>query len=130
MEILIESTKEFEQDLEAFTKPEQSDLIKEMNQYFQGFLHQQEFLFQNGCLQQLKKIQLNNNYDSSLYSLSINSEIRVILTIDEDPIFDRIIITLFRLVESAKASEAYSDVAKSLYKNLILDSQEVEYQPI
>lgn len=129
MEILVESTKKFEQDLEAFTKPDKFNLITKMNHDFQCILNERESLLKKGYLQQLTEIKLNNNYDSSLYSLKIDSEFSVILTIDEDPIFDRIIITLFRLVEQRKASEAYSDVAKSLYKNLILDSQEV-FQPI
>ncbi len=126
MDILIQSTKEFEQDLEAFSKPEQSNIIDKMNQDFQILLNDKDFLFKDENLAQLQTIKLTNDYDSSLYSLRINPKIRVILTIDDDPIFDRIIITLFRVVNSSEASEAYNSVVKSIYKDLILDKEEVE----
>lgn len=128
MDLLIESTKEFEQDLQVFSQPEKSLIVKKMNHFFKIILIDKDSLFQTGTLKQLPEIQLNNNYDSSLYSLIINNEVRVILTIDDDPIFDRIIITLFRVVNSAEASKAYSVVAKSLYKDLILNREEVEVQ--
>ena len=123
MDILIQSTKEFEQDLEAFSKPEQSNIIEKMNQDFQILLNDKNSLFEQKNLAQMQTIKLTNDYDSSLYSLRINPKIRVILTIDDDPIFDRIIITLFRVVKSSEASEAYNSVVKYIYKDLILLSK-------
>ncbi|GAA6619972.1 hypothetical protein [Scytonema sp. NUACC26] len=127
MEILIESTKEFEQDLEAFTQPDRTVIVNKMNQYFQRILNDKNSLSHIHYLEQLKKININS-YDSSLYSLIIAPTIRVIITIDEDPIFDRIIITLFRVVKAVEASEAYTAVANSIYKELILNNQEAELQ--
>ncbi|MUG93692.1 hypothetical protein F7734_15200 [Scytonema sp. UIC 10036] len=128
MEILIESTKEFEQDLEAFSQPDRSVIVNNMNQYFQRILNDRKYLSHTNYLEQFRKINLNN-YDSSLYSLRLSPAIRVIITIDEDPIFDRIIITLYRVVSAVEASEAYTAVANSIYKYLILDNQEADLQP-
>ncbi len=97
-----------------------------MNQNFQILLTDKHSLFEHENLAQLQTIKLTNDYDSSLYSLIINPKIRVILTIDDEPIFDRIIITLFRVVNSSEASEAYNSVVKSIYKDLILNKEEVE----
>lgn len=129
MEIIIQSTKEFEQDLEALSNAEQETIINQMNQNFQLLLNEPEFLFNQKNLTQTKKLNLKNNYDSSLYSLRVNPNFRVILTIDDDPIFDRKDITLFRVVNSVEASKAYNKVADDLYKDLMIEQEKVEFQP-
>jgi hypothetical protein len=126
MDILIQSTKEFEQDLKSFSNHDKSLIIDKMNQYFPLIKNDINSLLQTETLTQLPKIQLINNYDSSLYVLKINAQIRLILTIDDDPIFDRIIITLFRVVNSAETLEAYLATAKSLYKEFKLEKEELE----
>jgi Txe/YoeB family toxin of Txe-Axe toxin-antitoxin module len=124
MEILIESTKEFEQDLEQFTKAEKFNIIKTMNNYFEFISTDKTLFYQHS--EQLRKINLNANYDSSIYSLKINEETRIILTIDDDPIYDCTIITLFRVVNVEEALKAYTSVAESLYQDFTVENQEVE----
>ena len=129
METIIQSTKEFEQDLKALSNADKETIINQMNQYFQLFLNEPEFLFNLKNLNQIKKLNLKNNYDSSLYSLRVNPNFRVILTIDDDPIFNRKDITLFRVVSSVEASNAYKKVANVLYKDLMIEQEKVEFQP-
>jgi hypothetical protein len=126
MDLLIESTREFEQDLATFSTTKKANIIEQMNKTFQIILHDPESLFKTMTLAQLKEIKLNSDYESSLYSLRLKPEIRIILTIDDDPIFDRTLITLFRIVNAEDASIAYSSVAETLYEHFALKNQEIE----
>lgn len=122
MELVIESTKEFEKELEAFGETAKSLIIDQMNQCFQLLSVDQVSFYRN--LNQLKKIKLINEYDSSLYALRISPEIRLLLTLEEDPIFEQTIITLFRVVKADDILKAYDSVAESLYKDLIANQEE------
>ncbi|MTJ12977.1 hypothetical protein FJR11_10310 [Anabaena sp. UHCC 0187] len=125
MDILIESTKDFEKDLEQFNDTEKFKLIKEMNRYF-ATLSQDKMLFYQSS-EQLRNIKLNHSYDSTIYALKINDNQRVILTIDDDPIFDCTVITLFRLVKLADAEKAYNAVAELIYQDFTVEeNQELE----
>ncbi len=126
MDIFIESTEEFERDLADFTQMQKANIIYEMNQIFQTFLKDPELLFKNLILAQLRKIKLNHDYDSSLYSMKVQPEIRVILTIDDDPIFDRTLVTLFRVVQAEDALKAYNSVLEHLYQDFTIENQEIE----
>ncbi|WP_414546229.1 hypothetical protein [Nostoc sp. CCY0012] len=124
MDILIESTKEFEQDLEKFSNTEKFKIIKKLNRYVELLSENKKLIYQNST--QLREIRLNENYDSSIYSLRINEKIRIILTIDDDPIFERTLITLFRVVKPEDAPKAYNSVAESLYQDFTVENQEVK----
>ncbi|MGZ8249705.1 hypothetical protein, partial [Methylomagnum sp.] len=65
-------------------------------------------------------IALPNGLESSLYVLKTDSEIRVILAIDNDPIFDRRLITLFRAVKQDELNQAFDSLAQILYQNFPL----------
>lgn len=56
--------------------------------------------------------------DSSLYVLRASPQIRVILTIEEDPLFDQKIVTLFRVVRHDDMDRAFNSIAESLYQHL------------
>ena len=124
MDLLFESTKEFEQDLEQFKKTDKSTIIKQINHFFEMLLIDKSLFYQN--TNQFRKIRVGENYDSSLYSLKIDKKIRIIFTIDEDPIFDRTLITLFRVVNAEDASKVYISIAKSLYQDFMVENQEIE----
>ena len=116
MEIVFESTKEFEQELTTFRNEEQKLIIEHINQAGQLFLTNKPALFRK--LRRLQKVNLINDYESTLYSLKVNESIRLILTVDEDPIFEQVIFTLFRVVKKSLASKAYQTVAQLIYADL------------
>ena len=128
MKLVIESTKKFEKELEAFSETEKLLIIEKMNQYFQMLSTDKASFYRR--LYQVKKLRLINQYDSSLYTLKINHKIRLILTIDEDPIFAQTIITLFRVVNHSDISKAYDSLAESLYQDLITNQEVVGVSPV
>ncbi len=54
--------------------------------------------------------------ESSLYVLRVSPQIRVILTIEADPLFDQKVITLFRVVKHDDMERAFNSIAESLYQ--------------
>lgn len=124
MEILIESTKEFEQDLEKFNNRQKFKIIKKLNRYV-DLISKNRNLLENQAFK-LKNIKFNIGYDSSLYALIIDKNLRIIVTIDDDPIFDTTVITLFRAVSTEDATKAYNLVAESLYQDFSVKNQEIE----
>lgn len=65
-----------------------------------------------------------DEYESSLYVLKASQKIRVILSIDEDPIFNRVVLTLFRAVRHDDLDAAQKDIAESLYQGLLHRNRE------
>jgi hypothetical protein len=57
--------------------------------------------------------------------MQISPESRIILTVDEDPIFDQVILTLFRVANRDDFNKAYQVVVESLYKDLLRQELEV-----
>ncbi|AFZ56542.1 hypothetical protein H6G54_24685 [Anabaena cylindrica FACHB-243] len=125
MDILIESTKDFEKDLERFNDTEKFKIIKEMNRHFELLSSENNSFYQHS--EQLRNIKLNHSYDSTIYSLKINDQQRIILTIDDDPIFGCILVTLFRIVNIEDAQQAYNAIAEFIYQDFTVDeNQEVK----
>ncbi|MGA3028382.1 MAG: hypothetical protein ABSF98_26845 [Bryobacteraceae bacterium] len=64
-------------------------------------------------------IHLKGGLSSSLYSLAVGRDIRLIMAVDDDPIFGQILITLFRAVGHDKVERSYRSITHLLYRNQI-----------
>jgi hypothetical protein len=117
MDVLIESTRSFEKDLGKLSKEEKDAAIKKINDCASLFPTQKADVFRE--LHRLPLASELNGYEASLYTLKVSQELRVIVAVDEDPIFDQGIFTLFRAVKHSDLDKAYKDVAKSLYQELV-----------
>ena len=123
MDILIESTKQFERDLNQLSAKNQSAVIEKINDFASRLITQKDSVYR-----QLYQRPLGfdlNGYDSSLYTFRIADEFGVILAIDEDPIFDQVVFTLFRVVDCEKFDQAYESLAESLYRDLRHQTPEI-----
>lgn len=117
MNILIESTATFEQDLRRLSQDRKDEIISEING-FVSLISDSEFNDFHGlyCIPNILDL---GEYDSSLYVLRVSGELEIVLTIDEDPIFDQTILSLFRLTDPAKITEVHQEIAAHLYQDLI-----------
>ncbi|MFN4777335.1 MAG: hypothetical protein ACK5VA_06590 [Pseudanabaena sp.] len=121
MDILIESTSRFEQDLSSMSEGEKDIAIQKINECAALF---PEHKINAYC--KLSRLPLNiSGYDSSLYTMRISPESRIILAVDEDPIFGQVILTLFRVANRDDFNKAYQVVVESLYKDLLRQELEV-----
>lgn len=116
VDILIESTRGFEADLQQLSLAERENIEKKIDNCASLFLTNQALMY--GDLEHLPFPRQLDGYDSSLYALSISPDLRVILAIDEDPIFDQVIFTLFRLVQCEHLHKAHQTISESLYEEI------------
>ena len=123
MEIIIESTQRFENSLAQLNQESKQSVIEKINDCTQQF--SKDKMRVNKNLEQLKFLPLPNNYQSSLYVLTLSSNLRVILTIDEDPIFSQTIFTLFDIVEPQYLEKSHKEIAADIYRDLTKVNQEI-----
>jgi hypothetical protein len=124
MEIIFESTEEFEDDLRTYSEAEQSIILQQLHEYSCLFLQGKSYGKRR--LHQFCQFDLLGDYASSLYSFIVNYYLRVILTIDDDPLFGRTIITLFRVVDSQFVAQVYQQVGESIYQSFLQPTQLIE----
>ncbi|ERT05941.1 hypothetical protein M595_4074 [Lyngbya aestuarii BL J] len=117
MDIVVESTEAFKQDLTAFSESEQSVILEQIQQGIPLCFEDQTF--KKRRLHQFYTFNLPHGSGSSLYSFIVNYRIRVVLTWDDDPIFERTLITLFRVVESQTIAEVYQQVGEQIYQPIL-----------
>ncbi|XZN99300.1 MAG: hypothetical protein ACM65K_13860 [Microcoleus sp.] len=117
MDILIESTKGFENDLTKLSEDEKTTAIQKINDCASLFPTKKAELYRK--LRRLRLPTNLNGYESSLYTLTVSPTLRVIWAVDEDPIFGQVIFTLFRVVKHDDLDKAYQGVAESLYQDML-----------
>ena len=120
--ILIESTRDFEKDIAMLNEEDKAALIQKVNYCASLFPTQKSNVYRK-----LRRLPLSselNGYESSLYTLRISQKLRVVLAVDEDPIFGQSIFTLFRAVQHDDLDKAYKGVAESLYQDLLQRDRE------
>ncbi|MEH2223623.1 hypothetical protein [Nostoc sp.] len=122
MDVLIESTRSFEKDLGRLSEDEKAAAIKKINDCASLFPTQKADVYRK--LRRLPLPSDINGYESSLYTLRVSQKLRVILAVDEDPIFGQVIFTLFRVVKHDDLDNAYKGVAESLYQGLLNHNRE------
>jgi mRNA-degrading endonuclease RelE of RelBE toxin-antitoxin system len=116
MEIVFHSTNAFEKDLRKLSKVDKTKVIKQINVHAHLYLSDKT-TFENKSIRPYS-IKLLSGFDSTLYVLRINSMMRVVFAIDDDPLFEQTIITLFRIAESpSDYRKIFASVAESLYQS-------------
>lgn len=113
MNFLFNSTADFEQDLQNFDATTRHTIVERVNALAQVFVHDKVAFARQA--RKPYRIHLSNGYDSSLYVVQAGPETRLILTVDDDPIFEQVIVTLLRLVPRSEVRRAYAAAAQTLY---------------
>ena len=114
MNILFQESSKFEKDLKSFEDKDQKRIISKINLYCSS----DEKTFHQNAYRPLKVL-LPGDLGSSLYTLRVGKDIRVILTFEDDPIFEQTIITLLRVVRHKSLERAFKGIAESLYQGKV-----------
>jgi hypothetical protein len=64
-------------------------------------------------------VQPKGGFTSSLYSLRAGRDVRIIMAVDDDPIFGQTMVTLFRVVPHAELERSFRSIARMLYRDPI-----------
>jgi hypothetical protein len=116
VELQFEITSRFEKDLASFQKADERRIAASIDKYAGSF--DPELGDQSDRIYRPHKVQLPPGMDSTLYVLRATPNIRVILAIDDDPLFDRKLVTLLRVVKHDEMDRAFRSIAESLYQHL------------
>lgn len=121
MSILFRESEKFEKDIKSFQEKEREQIVLKINLYCADFENNPK-LFRKNSYRPLK-ILLPENEKSSLYVLRINKDIRVILTLEDDPLFNQTVITLLRVVRHDSIEKAFRGMIESLYQGRAIFGQ-------
>lgn len=121
MELVFESTKNFEKDLRKFEKKDQVKIIEKLNNQCNAFINDKS-TFNLHILKPFTFI-LKDGLQPTLYCLRVSKDIRIILTVDEDPIFEQTIFTLLRVVRHDGLNTAYKSIGELLYQQFLLNEK-------
>ena len=114
MESIFNVTRHFEKDLRKLGESDRRKVETSISQTFHEFGNRA-----NGFSRKVYRpriVHLDKGLESSLYCLRVDPSLRVILTVDEDPVFGQVIITLMRAVGHKDLMKAFDSIAESLYQ--------------
>lgn len=114
MRILFQETKSFEKDLRKLPENLKEKVIHSVNEQCLLFAENQRVNSKKMIRLSSKTPYLNN--DSSLYEIKVDLKTRVILSIDDDPLFDQLIFTLYRVISPKDFQLALKNISESLYQ--------------
>ena len=116
MELQFDITRRFEKDMDRLSKDDQRRIAVSIDKYAAGFDVDRGDSTHH--IYQPHMSPLPEGFDSSLYVLRATQQIRVILTIENDPLFDRKLVTLIRVVKHDLLDRAFNSIVESLYQQL------------
>lgn len=114
LEFLI--TESFDNDIKKLSAGRQSKIKSEINLVSDSLLNGRTSFMKRASMPY--SFNLKGGLDSSLYVLRVDNEKRMVVAVDEDPIFDKISLTMFRLVNNDEAEKAYREIGEQLYKSM------------
>ena len=117
LEITEQTTPEFRNDLNRLSSEERARVAVELRRSYDLLRNKRDAFFMR--VKRPQAVQLKGGFSSSLYSVRVGRDIRLIVAVDADPIFGQMLVTLFRAVHHDKLDRAYRSVANALYRNQI-----------
>jgi mRNA-degrading endonuclease RelE of RelBE toxin-antitoxin system len=116
MELEFNITESFDKDIKSLSTDRQDNIKDKINLVSGSLLNGKTAFMQNASMPYI--FNLKGGLDSSLYLVKVDEDNRMIATVDDDPIFDKVSLTLFRLVNNKDAERVYKEVGEELYKSI------------
>jgi mRNA-degrading endonuclease RelE of RelBE toxin-antitoxin system len=116
MELEFNITESFDKDIKSLSTDHQDKIKDKINFVSDSLLNGKATFMQNASMPYI--FNLKGGLDSSLYLVKVDEDNRMIATVDDDPIFDKVSLTLFRLVNNKDAERVYKEVGEELYKSI------------
>jgi len=114
LELVFQETSLFVEDWQTCPVEERGRLASELNDCCQFLLYDEaEF----GRRAEEVRPQLPDGMEASLFNLPVDA-FRILFTVDEDPVFGQLTVTLLRAVQADGYDEACESVIQALYSEL------------
>jgi len=115
MELEFRITQSFDEDMQGLSGEEQNKIKNKINFVSGSLLNGRSDFMHEASMPHI--FNLKGGLDSSLFVVRLDDEKRMIASVDDDPIFDKVSLTLFRLVDGKDAEKIYKEVGEQLYKS-------------
>ena len=116
MELEFNITQSFDDDIKGLSTDQQHKIKQDINFVSGSLLNGKAAFMEKASMPHL--FNLKGGLDSSLYLVHVDEGKSMIVAVDDDPIFDKVSLTLFRLVEDKVADQVYKEVGEKLYKSI------------
>lgn len=114
MQLEFDITQSFNDDLNLLPEEEKSKIIDQINFVSGSLLNGKKAFFENAFKPYL--FNLREDLESSLYVIKADNK-RIVAAVDEDPIFDKLSFTLFRITNEENSEQAYKEIGEKIYKD-------------
>lgn len=118
--ITEQTTPDFRKDLSRLSNEDRARVTTALRRSYELLRNDRRGFFAKAKRPQI--ISLRGGFSSSLYSLPAGRDIRVIMAVDDDPVFAQTLVTLFRAVRHSELGQVYRSVANQIYRNQIEDN--------
>jgi len=115
--ITEQTTVDFRRDLDRLSPDDRASVVETLRRSYELLRVSPRSLFARA--QRPLPIHLKDGLSSSLYSLRAGHDIRLIVAVDDDPVFGQTLVTLFRAVRHDQVECSYRSIAHLLYGNQI-----------
>jgi len=112
--LIIELTDGCEKKLRSFSDKEQDEIIKKTEYLGELYITDRAEFFRKA--HQPLFFRLNGKFDASLYYFRINNDLKIIASVDEDPIFESVTVTLLSVFRDNDIEKNFRAAAQSFYQ--------------
>jgi hypothetical protein len=114
-DLVIEMSDDCEKDFRKLSEKEQDEVIKTAEHYGELFATDRAEFFKTA--HQPVRFRLDGKFDSSLYCFRADGDICIIASVDDDPIFKSVIVTLLSVFKDEDTEKKFGPVAQSFYRH-------------
>lgn len=114
LEFLI--TESFDNDIKQLPAAQQNRIRNEINLVSGSLLNGRTCFMEKASIPYI--FNLKGGLESSLYTVKVGDEKKMVVAVDDDPIFNKVSLTMFRLVNDDDAEKVYKEVGEQLYKSI------------
>jgi hypothetical protein len=112
LELVFHEAETFVDDFQSFLPGQKAALATELNDCCQLLLYDAAAFHQRV---EPVRPQLADGMDASMVVLTVDDELKVFLTVDEDPVFAQLVVTLLRVVPENRFVAALDGLTRDLY---------------
>jgi len=123
LDLVIELNDDCEYDFRRLSEKERDEIIKKAEHYGELFVTDQTAFLRDA--HQPVSFRLDDKFDSSLYCFGTDGDTRIIASVDDDPIFRSVTVTLLSVFKEGDTKEKFSSVAQSFYQRQFADVKQV-----
>ncbi len=113
MKLEFDITQSFSDDIALLPVIQRERVANQINLVSTSLLNGKTEFKENSSIPYL--FNLKGGLESSLYLIKADQDKRMIVSIDEDPIFDKISLTFFRLIDNKGAEDIYRQTGENIY---------------